>query len=301
MRTTTALRKLLDGPGMVLAPFTYDGFTARVAEEAGFPAVYMSGFGTAMSKGMPDVGLLTQTEMAQNAATIAAAVSVPVIADADTGYGNAINVQRTVREYERSGVAALHIEDQVSPKKCGFFEGKQVIAMDEAAQKIRAAVEARSDPDFVVIARCDALTIMGWEETERRCRAYRAAGADLVFVDGVRTEEDLEEYARRLVDVPRVYNGELPRGIAQGLGFKLQIHRGPIFALYPIVTDMMRELRERGAISQLERWGSGGDLRIAIANALGLERITALERRYAAAGVGPVPSSDRLPGPAPSP
>ena len=165
---------------------TYDGFTARIAQEAGFDAVYMSGFGTSMSKGLPDVGLLTQTEMVQNAAYIAAAVDVPVIADADTGYGNAINVRRTIREYERTGVAGVHIEDQVAPKKCGFFDGKQVVTLDEAASKVKAAVEARMDDDFVVIARTDALAVNGWDDVELRCRAFVRAGADLVFVDGIR-------------------------------------------------------------------------------------------------------------------
>ena len=208
--TTRRLRELLARDETLLMPFTYDGFTARIAEEAGFDAVYMSGFGTAMSKGMPDVGLLTQTEMVQNAAYVVEAVEVPVIADADTGYGNAINVRRTIRAYERAGVAGVHIEDQVAPKKCGFFDGKQVIDAGEAAAKVRAAVEARRDDDFVVIARCDALTVNGWDDTERRCRAYAEAGADLVFVDGIRTADDLSEFARRLGDLPLMYNGELP-------------------------------------------------------------------------------------------
>ena len=282
--TTTKLRELLARPQTLLAPFTYDGFTAHIAEEAGFDAVYMSGFGTSMSKGIPDVGLLTQTEMVQNAAYIAEAVSVPVIADADTGYGNAINVRRTVREYERAGVAGVHIEDQVAPKKCGFFAGKQVIAMDEAAAKVRAALDARRDDDFVVIARCDALTINGWDDTERRCRAYHQAGADLIFVDGIGSGDDLRELARRLGDLPLMYNGELPPAEVAALGIKLQIHRGPVFSLYPLIKEMMVELREQGSISVLERWGSGGALRIEIANALGLEEITELERRYATPG-----------------
>ena len=282
--TTTKLRELLARPQTLLAPFTYDGFTAHIAEEAGFDAVYMSGFGTSMSKGIPDVGLLTQTEMVQNAAYIAEAVSVPVIADADTGYGNAINVRRTVREYERAGVAGVHIEDQVAPKKCGFFAGKQVIAMDEAAAKVRAALDARRDDDVVVIARCDALTINGWDDTERRCRAYHQAGADLIFVDGIGSGDDLRELARRLGDLPLMYNGELPPAEVAALGIKLQIHRGPVFSLYPLIKEMMVELREQGSISVLERWGSGGALRIEIANALGLEEITELERRYATPG-----------------
>jgi 2-methylisocitrate lyase-like PEP mutase family enzyme len=282
MRTTTRLRELLSGPRTLLAPFTYDGFTARIAEEAGFEAVYMSGFGTSMSRGMPDVGLLTQTEMVANAATIAEAVEVPVIADADTGYGNAINVWRTIRAYERAGVAGVHIEDQVAPKKCGFFEGKQVIGLEEAAAKVRAAVDARRDPDFVVIARTDALAVAGWDETERRARAYYAAGADLLFVDGVRTEDDLAEFTRRLGDLPLLYNGEVaPDTVAALPGVRLQIHRGPVFSLYPLIKEMMVQLRENGQIAALERWGSGGQLRMEIANALGLERISEMERRYA--------------------
>ena len=281
MRMTTRLRELLSAEGMLLAPFTYDGFTARIAQEAGFDAVYMSGFGTSMSKGLPDVGLLTQTEMAQNAAYIAAAVDVPVIADADTGYGNAINVRRTIREYERTGVAGVHIEDQVAPKKCGFFDGKQVVTLDEAASKVKAAVEARMDDDFVVIARTDALAVNGWDDVELRCRAFLQAGADLVFVDGIRTMADLSEFANRLGDLPRMYNGEIAPVEAEKLGFKLQIHRGPVFALYPIIKEMMMELRESGQISALERYGSGGELRMSIAGALGLGEISALEQRYA--------------------
>ena len=281
MRATARLRELLAGDGMLLAPFVYDGFTARIAEEAGFDAAYMSGFATSMSRGLPDVGLLTQTEMTQNAAVVASAVGIPVIADADTGYGNAINVRRTVREYERAGAAGVHIEDQVAPKKCGFFDGKQVIGLEEAALKIRAAAEARTDPDFVVIGRTDALAVNGWDDAERRCRAFADAGADLVFVDGVRTRDDLREYARRIGDLPRMYNGELPPEEAQALGFKIQIHRGPVFALYPIIKEMMTELRETGRVAALERYGSGGDTRMAIAHALGLGEINALERRYA--------------------
>ncbi len=281
MRTTTRLRELLSGERMLLAPFTYDGFTARIAQEAGFDAVYMSGFATSMSRGLPDVGLLTQTEMVQNAASIASVVDVPVVADADTGYGNAINVHRTVREYERAGVAGVHVEDQVAPKKCGFFEGKQVIDVDEAASKIRAAVEARSDDDFVVIARTDALAVNGWDDVERRCRAFVDAGADLVFVDGIRTSDDLKEFARRLGDLPRMYNGELPPDEVEALGFRFQIHRGPIFSLYPIIKEMMVELRQDGRISAIDRFGTGGELRTSIAEALGLGAITEMEKRYA--------------------
>src|SRR4051812_12255122 len=150
------LRELLAGPGPLLAPGAYDALSARLVEAAGFQAVYMTGFGTAASLlGRPDVGLLTMTEMVDHARRIVEAVDVPVIADADTGYGNPLNVIRTVQAYERAGVAAIHLEDQVAPKKCGHMEGKQVIPAEEMAEKVRAAAAARADADFVLIARTD--------------------------------------------------------------------------------------------------------------------------------------------------
>jgi 2,3-dimethylmalate lyase len=166
--TTARLRELLDGPEMVVAPFVFDCLQAKIAEAAGFKAVYMTGFGTAAARGFPDLGLLTMTEMIQNVRAISHAVRVPVICDADTGYGNPINVWRTVREYEDAGAAALHIEDQVWPKKCGFLAGKQVIPMEQMVPKVRAACDARSDPNFVIIARTDALSVNGWDDTVKR-------------------------------------------------------------------------------------------------------------------------------------
>src|SRR5919202_5644294 len=195
---TTRLRAMLRSGTMMVAPFVLNAFHARIAEAIGFPVVYMTGFGTAAERGYPDVGLMTQTEMVENARYMASAVDVPVFCDADTGYGNPLNVTRTIREYERAGVAAIHLEDQVFPKKCGFFAGKQVIPLEEHVQKIRAALDARTDPDFAIIARCDAYAVTGWEDTVRRCRAYREAGADLVFVDGIKTREDLQRYATDL-------------------------------------------------------------------------------------------------------
>src|SRR5437763_9262953 len=178
MSVTTRLRELLVQGGLLVAPGAYDALSARLIAQAGFSAVYMTGFGTAASVlGQPDVGLLTMSEMVSRAAAIAAVVGDrPVIADADTGYGNPINVRRTIREYERAGVAAIHIEDQVGPKKCGHMEGKQVIPMDEMVQKIRAAVDARKDPDFVIIARTDANAVTGCDDALRRAQGYRGAG-----------------------------------------------------------------------------------------------------------------------------
>ena len=197
MKATTKLRQMLNSGDMVVAPFVLNALHAKIAESVGFGAVYMTGAGTAAERGFPDVGLLTMTEMVGNAKYIADAVDIPVICDSDSGYGNPLNVMRSVREYEAAGVAAIHIEDQVFPKKCGFFEGKQVIPVEDHVQKIRAALDARKDPDFVIIARCDAYAVTGWEDTIRRCKAYVEAGADVVFVDGIKSEEDIRNYAKR--------------------------------------------------------------------------------------------------------
>jgi 2-methylisocitrate lyase-like PEP mutase family enzyme len=232
----------------VLAPFVFDGLQAKLAEAAGFEAVYMTGFGSAAGRGMPDVGLLTMTEMVANAAMLAQAVAIPVICDADTGYGNALNVARTVQEYQRAGAAALHIEDQVFPKRCGFLDGKEVIPLADMLPKVRAAVDARIG-DFVVIARTDALQPEGWDSVEARARAFVEAGADLVFVDGIRTRRDLDEYCRRLGDLPLLYNGGLePFEALAARGFRVVIHPGPMLRLFEHLRDSMRELKREGRL-----------------------------------------------------
>src|SRR5437660_2736560 len=184
MSVTTRLRELLVQPGLLVAPGAYDGLSARLIAQAGFSLIYMTGFGTAASVlGQPDVGLLTMSEMVGRAGALASVLGdLPLIADADTGYGNPINVRRTVREYEHAGVAGLHIEDQVWPKKCGHMEGKQVIPMEEMVQKIRAAVDARQDPDFVIIARTDANAVNGLEDALLRGQAYHEAGDDVILI-----------------------------------------------------------------------------------------------------------------------
>src|ERR1700758_4286060 len=194
---------------MVVAPFVYDCLQAKTAERAGFEAVYMTGFGTAAARGFPDLGLLTMSEMVQNVRAIAHAVSIPVICDADTGYGNPINVWRTVREYEEAGAAAMHIEDQVWPKRCGFLSGKQVIPMEEMVPKVRAACDARRDSNFVVIARTDALAVNGWEDRPAGARPSGGGGAALIFVDGTRTLKALRRYGAELGALPLLYNGSL--------------------------------------------------------------------------------------------
>lgn len=189
--THPSLRELLAAPSMLIAPGAYDGIGARLIEQAGFSAVYMTGAGTAAARGFPDFGLLDMGEMVANAATMARSIGVPLIADADTGYGNELNVTRTVREYESRGVAALHIEDQVSPKRCGHLDGKEVVSRDEFVSKIRAAVGARRSKEFVIIARTDARAMLGLDEAIWRGNAALDAGADLVFVEATQTLEEV--------------------------------------------------------------------------------------------------------------
>src|SRR5215813_4608544 len=186
MTSAARLRQLLRRDEMLIAPGAYDCITARTVAQAGFDAVYMTGAGTAATLGFPDYGLLTMSEMADNAGRLAAAVAVPVIADADTGYGNELNTTRTVREYERRGVAGLHIEDQGFPKKCGHLDNKLIVPLDQYLAKVRAAVAARQNPDFVIIARTDARAVLGFEEAIGRANAALAAGADIAFVEAER-------------------------------------------------------------------------------------------------------------------
>jgi 2,3-dimethylmalate lyase len=275
--TTAQLRELLKGPEMVLAPFVYDCLQAKVAEAAGFKTIYMTGFGTAATRGFPDLGLLTMSEMLQNVRAIAHAVNVPVICDADTGYGNPINVWRTVREYEEAGAAALHIEDQVWPKKCGFLGGKQVIPMEQMVPKVRAACDARRDRNFVIIARTDALAVNGWDDVVRRARAYREVGADLIFVDGIRTVDDIKQYASKLGDLPLLYNGGLlPVKELAAYGFKVTIHTSSLMASYVHFRDAMRELKETGSIKIPGEGGVFGEL----IRLMGVPEVEALAKKY---------------------
>lgn len=259
MKTTTQLRQLLRQPGIIVAPGAYDCLTAKLVAREGFPAVYMTGAGTALTRlGQPDLGVATLSEMVTNAAAMASTVAIPLIADADTGYGGALNVYRTVREYEKAGVAALHIEDQVFPKRCGHLEGKQVVPTEEMVIKLRAAVEARTDEDLVLIARTDALAVTGLDDTLRRCHAYIEAGADVLFVEALRNREEIERIVRE-VHVPLLYNfvehGKsplLPVDELQRLGFKVVIFPGSIMlAVLPLVRQILAEIRQRGTTEAL--------------------------------------------------
>ena len=287
MLNTTRLRELLVQRDLLVAPGAYDALSARLIAQAGFPAVYMTGFGTAASVlGQPDVGLLTMSEMVSRAAALAAVVGDrPLIADADTGYGNPINVRRTVREYEQAGVAAIHIEDQVWPKKCGHMEGKQVISVDEMVQKIRAAVDARQDPDFVIIARTDANAVYGLEDALRRGRAYRDAGADVIFIVAPRSIEELRAIAQAFPDVPLLYNWAesgktplLPLEEIHALGFKLVIFPvSMLFAATQALLDLLEALEQgRTSLAFAERMVTFSQF----TDHIGLPEIQALERRY---------------------
>ena len=279
------LRELLAAEGPVLAPGAYDALSARLIEQAGFDVVYMTGFGTTASLiGRPDVGLLSGTEMVDNARRIVGAVDVPVIADADTGYGNAINVLRTVQMYEQAGVAGIHLEDQVMPKKCGHMSGKQVIATDEMAGKVRAAVEARQDPDFLIIARTDAAAVHGLDDAIARGRAFAEAGADALFIEAPTSEEDIARVATELRGVaPLLFNWAeggrtppLPLERVAELGFSLVIFPiGTLLAATAGIRSLLAGLREDGVprLAGLPAFGEFTDL-------IGLPEIQALEQRY---------------------
>ena len=282
------LRELLNSGQTVVAPGAFDPLAARLVEEAGFAAVYMTGFGTSAALlGRPDVGLLTMSEMADSAGRIAACVDIPLIADADTGYGNPLNVIRTVGAYEAAGVAGLHIEDQVAPKKCGHMEGKLVIGADEMAQKVRAAVDARTDPDFVIIARTDARAVEGLDSALDRARRYRDAGADVLFIEALVSEAEIEAAAAAFPDVPLLFNwaegGKTPPVSLDRLtelGYRIVIF--PIGTLLAATAAMRRILQEIAAagtpaslLGELPTFGEFTDF-------IGLPEVRGIEQRYIA-------------------
>jgi len=232
MKTTAALRRLLAARDIVIAPGAYDAITARLIEQAGYPAVYMTGAGSSAARGFPDFGLLTMSEMVENARVLARSITIPLISDADTGYGNELNVTRSVREFEAVGAAAIHIEDQVSPKRCGHLDGKQVVERGEFLAKIKAAVAARHDPDFMIIARTDARAVVGLDEAVARMNEALAAGADLAFLEAAETIEEVAAVPRR-VEGPCLLNvvpgGKTPvvdLREAQAMGYRVAILPG---------------------------------------------------------------------------
>jgi carboxyvinyl-carboxyphosphonate phosphorylmutase len=253
------LQLLLKGDKPVIAPGAYSGLTAKLVEQAGFPAIYMTGYGTTANLlGKPDYGFLTMTEMVTNAKNMAQAVDIPLIADADTGYGNVINVQRTIAEYEQAGVASIHLEDQVFPKRCGHMNGKQVVAVEEHVHKIKAAVATRKDPNFLLIARTDARAVNGLEDAIERGKAYADAGADVLFIEAPQSIGEMEQICKAFPDIPLLANmvehGKTPFLTVDELGqlgFKLIIYPvSVLFAATYAIQQTLHSLAEHGTIEQ---------------------------------------------------
>jgi len=281
------LRALLASGQTIVAPGAFDPLAARLVEEAGFPAVYMTGFGTSAALlGRPDVGLLTMTEMAGNAGRIADCVDIPVIADADTGYGNALNVIRTVGAYEAAGVAGIHIEDQVAPKKCGHMEGKLVIPAEEMVEKVRAAVEARTQPEFVIIARTDARAVEGLDRALARARLYADAGADVLFIEALLSEAEVEQAALAFPDVPLLFNWA-EGGKTPPVSLARLTELGYRIVIFPIGTLLAATAAMRAVLAEIARAGTPAAALAGLpsfaefTDFIGLPQVREAEQRYA--------------------
>jgi carboxyvinyl-carboxyphosphonate phosphorylmutase len=252
MKPTTRFRQRLAQPGLIVAPGAYDGLSAKLIEQTGFDVVYATGGGISRSCGYPDIGLLTMTEVLMYLRWIVEATSLPVIGDCDTGYGNALNAMRAVREFERTGVAAFHLEDQITPKRCGHYEGKEVVSCEEMCKKLEAALEARTDPDLVIIARTDVRATHGLDEAIRRGQTYAKVGADMIFVEAPRDRDELQRIADE-IDRPLVANmvkgGKTPLLSAaelEALGYKLAIfasdvQRAAIYGMREVLKVLQRD------------------------------------------------------------
>ncbi len=285
MNTRQQLKELLRRDKLLVAPGCFDGLSARLVEEAGFEAAYLSGGAVARSMGIPDIGLVTMSEVIERAAQVVSAVRIPVIADADTGYGNAINLVRTVREYERIGVAAIHIEDQITPKRCGHLEGKEVISLPEMQKKLEAAIATRTDPDFCLIARTDARGVHGLDDAIARGKAFKRLGVDAIFVEAPQSEAELEAIPRELTGIPLLVNvfkgGKtpmLPMERLQAMGYRI--------AIYPSETQRAAIYAMRTALLVLKREGTTESIDAALTTfkdrdkIVGLDDWQDLERQY---------------------
>lgn len=254
-KASTQLRRLLAADRIIVAPGAFDALSARLIEQAGFPGVYVTGAGVASSRlGIPDVGLTTMNEALDTAKNIVSATNIPVICDTDTGYGNAINLIRTVTEFERIGVAAIQVEDQVTPKRCGHTEGKQLITKEEMVKKIEAFHYARRS-DLILIARTDAIAVNGFDDAIDRARAYAQAGADVLFVEAPRTIEEMKRIPE-LIDIPLLVNmveggGKtplLPVKELEAMGFRIAIYPTSAWmAAIKAVQGVLKELKEKGS------------------------------------------------------
>ena len=276
MTSRRKLKQLLARRQLLIAPGVFDGLSARLVEEAGFEAIYLSGGAVARSMGVPDIGLVTMSEVIERAVQVVAAVKIPVIADADTGYGNAINLVRAVREFERAGVAAIHIEDQVTPKRCGHLEGKEVISLAEMEKKLAAALQSRSDPDFIIIGRTDSRAIHGLDDAIRRGKSFARLGVDAVFVEAPQSEAEMETIARSIPEVPLMVNmfkgGKtplLPASRLEKMGFRI--------AIFPSETQRAAIYAMREALALLKRDGSTEAMDDRLATFKERDRIVGLE------------------------
>ncbi len=253
------MRELLAGPGYTVVPGAVDPLGARLVEAAGFEAVYLTGGGFSRANGFPDIGLMTMTEIVAWIGRSVEAVAIPVIADMDTGYGNALNVVRSVREYEKTGVAAFHLEDQLAPKKCGHYEGKALVSPAEMVGKIKAAVDTRRDPEMAVIARTDAIAVEGFDAAIERMGAYMEAGADVGFVEAPETVEDLARIPG-LINGPALCNifagGKTPAEPAAklaGMGFRIGIYPSQAQrAAIKAIIEVLGVLKEDGDTARIE-------------------------------------------------
>lgn len=260
MKRTAKLRSILKAGGPGIVPGATDCFTAKLIEQAGFPVVYVTGGGAANTYlGAPDIGLVTLNELASQAERISDAVSVPVIADCDTGFGGIGNVKRAIRAYERAGLAGLHIEDQVFPKRCGHFEGKSVVPIEEMLLRLQAALDARTDPDFLIIARTDARAPEGFEAALKRAEAYLALGVDAIFVEQPRSVEELRRIAELFRGTPLVANMVersktplLPEAELRAMGFNIILYANAALYLSAFaIKEGLAVLRETGTTESL--------------------------------------------------
>ncbi len=283
-QASAALRDLMRQPRLFPLAGVYDALSACLLERAGLPVAYISGYCLAAGRlGLPDVGFLTLTEVVENAARIADRIGIPVLCDGDDGYGNHLNVTRLVRGLVRAGVAGVQIEDQVSPKRCGHMPGKRVVPKAQMVAKIKAAVDARQDPDFVILARTDAVAVTGYDDAIERAQAYREAGADMIFVEALETMAQMAAVPP-LFDCPTVFNFALggrsptpPAAEIERLGYRFVQNPDVVFAVTRALGDLYAEVARAGTYAAMADRMSG----FAEFNAiLGLDRIAALDDRY---------------------
>ncbi len=285
MNSRQVLKRLLGRDELLIAPGCFDGLSARLVEEAGFEAAYLSGGAVARSLGIPDIGLVTMSETIERAAQVVAAVKLPIIADADTGYGNAVNLVRTVREFERIGVAAIHIEDQITPKRCGHLDGKEVISLGEMEKKLEAALAARTDSEFCIIARTDARGVHGFDDAIARARSFAKLGVDAIFVEAPQSEQELAEIPLRIPDVPLLVN-VFKGGKTPMLPIKRLQQMGYRIAIYPSETQRAAIHAMRMALATLKRDGTTESIDEALTTfkerdrVVGLDDWQKIERQY---------------------